>query len=307
LGGLGIETHFAKIRNAQAKIIERTFGKVNTMFSRFLFGYRGPNVVQRPEELRDQIRRGEIMTYEEWTVLFEKFIREVLNREECDGKVHLGRSADEVWDSEYPQAVETGAVRRVSDDALSLFCRKVSGDFKIKGNGIWDNALNAWYWGDWMVAHIGRPVYMRRSRNDVSESAYVFDCETEQLLGIASYRTTVASLAKTDEQRETLRDALATQARVKKDLERTYKRPTHSIDIVSARAKAAQVLAEARGYVPSETKPEPAAITLTAADVALAQHRAQESVGTADLSVLVDPKRKRESVDPWEYFAASAG
>jgi hypothetical protein len=80
LGLLGITPHFALPYNAQAKIIERTFLKNKELFSKHMTGYRGGNVIERPEKLADEIKNSAIMKIEDFIKLFDDFIINCLNK-----------------------------------------------------------------------------------------------------------------------------------------------------------------------------------------------------------------------------------
>ena len=58
LDELNVKVHFALPYNAQTKPIERDFLKIKELLSKHCVGYRGGNVVERPEKLakRNQSR-----------------------------------------------------------------------------------------------------------------------------------------------------------------------------------------------------------------------------------------------------------
>jgi hypothetical protein len=134
LGLLGIAHHFSLPYNAQAKTIERDFLKNKNFFSKHMPGYRGGHVKERPEKLKDEIRAGDILPWKEFKALFDSFITDVLNRMPSEGKALRGASPDELWQRERTEE------RRVSPDALKLFCMRTSKALTIGRNGVRDSA-----------------------------------------------------------------------------------------------------------------------------------------------------------------------
>jgi hypothetical protein len=92
------------------------------------------------------------------------------------GRVHCGRSRDEVWNQEFE------GLKRVSEEALRLYRFRVSGEFTIRRNGIYDSKLRDYYYGVWCEGNEGRRVYLRRNPKRYQE-AWVFDAKTDEYLG----------------------------------------------------------------------------------------------------------------------------
>jgi hypothetical protein len=201
MGGLGIQTHFAAPYNARAKVIERQFRECNSSFSRFCPGYRGPSTTKKPEALKSQVAKGNLLHWQQYCDLFDKFMNDVRPHEQCFGRVHKGRTLEAVWIEEYPKACSEGLVRFVEPQALALFCRKAV-TAKIGRNGVRYGALDCWYWGEWMYAHTGETVDLWLDRDDVREPAWVLKAGTvDQFLGEATAMVAVAALAKSDEEK----------------------------------------------------------------------------------------------------------
>jgi len=299
-GELKIKVHFAKPYNAQAKIIERTFSKVNEMFARFMPGYRGPNVVQRPESL-SAISDGALLTYDDYCEQFDRFVSEVLNREVSNGKALAGRCPDEVWDAEYPASCDQGLVRRVTPDAMAMFTCRTTNPLTIRGNGVSGAGLPCYYYADWMVAHIGRKVYLRRPMADASAPAYVFDAETKALLGVADQVKQTAAICMTEDQELTLREALKRQAEQKKAIAESARIPDiDRSDTLEFRVAATRLINKSRGYTPVESHSEPSIIATTRADIDLANLKHHDDLGRA--IEVQTPGKKKARIDPGLYY-----
>lgn len=203
---LNITTHFAIPYNAQAKTIERTFLKIKEWLSKHCEGYRGGNVKERPEKLAMEIKTGKILDYEDFKAILNDFILNVLNKMPSNGKVLQGKSPDDQWNLESP------IKRAVTKDALRLFCMRTTRPLTIGRNGVKDSALDVTYWSEWMVGAKGRKVYMRRDVNDFND-AWMFDAENDEYLGNASIAGTVPALAKSEIDKQALKDAMAAKKR----------------------------------------------------------------------------------------------
>ena len=142
LAELNIDVHFALPYNAQTKPIERDFLKVKSLLSKHCVGYRGGNVVERPEKLTEEIKKGKILPFEKFKEIFDDFILHVLNKRPSQGKNLNGLSPDQLFDNEYTEKTTP------SKDALKLFCMRTSNTYTIGRNGINDRKLGIFYWAD---------------------------------------------------------------------------------------------------------------------------------------------------------------
>lgn len=156
LAELNVDVHFALPYNAQTKPIERDFLKIKELLSKHCVGYRGGNVVERPEKLAKEIKDGKIIPFEKFKEIFDDFIINILNKRPSQGKNHNGLSPNELFNQEFKEKITT------SRDALKLFCMRTSRTFTIGRNGIKDNELGITYWADWMISKTGLKVYNLR-------------------------------------------------------------------------------------------------------------------------------------------------
>ncbi len=86
LTALGVNPHFAIPYNAQAKPIERQFGKFKSWFSKRFLTYRGGNVVERPEILQERVKAGQVVAFEDLKVALNDFIEDLFNNYPSSGK-----------------------------------------------------------------------------------------------------------------------------------------------------------------------------------------------------------------------------
>jgi len=203
---LGIKVQFALPYNPQSKPIERDFRKVKEWFAKLLPGYRGGNVLERPEKLVREIKAGSILSFEEYKPLFDRFITEVLNRMPSRGKALNGLSPDELWNQENP-------VKKTADkDSLKLCCMRTSKTMVIGRHGIRDGEFGVNYFDEWLWKHPKESVYLRRDPRDFNE-AWVFNAKTHEYMGKAFINKQVAAFAETPIEKETLKQAIAIKRR----------------------------------------------------------------------------------------------
>ena len=213
---IGVNVHFALPYNAQTKPVERDFLKIKTFLSKGFVGYRGGKITERPEKLRNEIKNGKIMQFNEFKPLFDDFIKNFLNKKPSKGKALKGRCPDEAWAEEF-------AVKKViAKDALKLFCMRTSRNVSIGRNGVYDSQLQLTYWDEWMICEKGRKVFLRRDINAYQE-AWVFDAKTEEYLGKANANHAVSFLAKTNIEKAEYKKALEQKNKEKKILKNYVK------------------------------------------------------------------------------------
>src|SRR5574344_440861 len=211
LKNLGITVHFAQPYNGQTKPVERDFLKVKTYLSKNMIGYRGGKITERPEKLKNEIKTGKIMQFDDFKMMFDDFIVNILNKMPSNGKVLQGKCPDELWAEEFK-------VKKVlRKDALKLFCMRTSKNVSIGRNGIYDSQLQISYWDEWMINEKGRKVFIRRDINAYQE-AWVFDAATEAFLGKASASENSSFMAETKIEKAQYKKALENKNREKKIL-----------------------------------------------------------------------------------------
>jgi hypothetical protein len=217
LMNLGVRPHFALPYNAQTKPIERDFLKFKTWFSKRFPGYRGGDVVERPEGLQAKVRGGQLMEYSELKELLAVFIDEIFNNMPSQGKVLKGRTPNQLWAEEFRNK------REVRRDALKLFCMRSSTTCSIRRNGLYDSKYEVTYEAEWMNGYRGTKVYWRRAPDKMQE-IWVFDAENNAYIGSAYMKESIDFLAETDVQKSKLQEQMAQkrrdERRVKEELKK---------------------------------------------------------------------------------------
>ena len=311
--GLNIETVFAWPYNAQSKPIERDFLRNKEWLSKHAVGYRGGNVVERPESLNKRIGENAIETLDELRELFDVFVTEVINRSVVGSGYRAGNCPDQIWDDEAQTAADNGLLRSVTRDALKLFCARASGTMTVGRNGVRDADLGCDYWADWMFAHKGRKVYMRRDPKQ-HESAWVFDTATDDFLGAADLVQAVPALARTDVERGQLQEAIRLKRRAGK-IARVYARADVNPSLrekVANLVTVTRAINESRGYTPADQPAVRPTVILTDMDRVVAQEAAMAGRGKSIARKLgiSDISSESNTIDPLAAYypikAASA-
>lgn len=276
LGELNVEAHFALPYNAQTKTIERDFCTIKSLLSKHCVGYRGGNVVERPEKLAKEVKENKLMQFEDFKKVFDDFIVNVLNKRESKGKNLNGKSRNELFHAEFKEKVVP------SKDALKLFCMRTSRNFTIKRNGIKDGQLDIRYWADWLVSKTGKKVYMRRDIQNHSE-AWVFDAENEEFLGKVEAVKSVPALYANEISKDDFKVSLSIKKRSKKIAE-SYLADVQTIGIEE------QIDNYKALYLNETSEPNPVVTKLanTNMDKVIRKNKQLESVGKGDLSVFAD-------------------
>ena len=284
---LNVNVHFALPYNAQTKPVERDFLKIKELLSKHCVGYRGGNVVERPEKLAKEIKDGKIMKFEDFKELFDKTIINILNKKPSKGKNLNGRCPDDLFYKEYKEKIVT------SKDALKLFCSRTSNTYTISKNGVKDGKLQTTYWADWMIHKKGMKVYLRRDIKNYKE-AWVFNAENDEFIGKAEAFKSVAALYAPEVSKEEFEAAMATKKRNIK-LAKSYIKQNKEI---SAEEKYKNYETAYQSVEREYKKPvKVSKIANTSMDKAIQKNKDMESYGKADLSIFLNkeepPKKKK--------------
>lgn len=282
LGELNVNVHFALPYNAQTKPIERDFLKIKELLSKHCVGYRGGNVVERPEKLAKEIKAGKIIPFEQFKEIFDDFVINVLNKRPSRGKNHEGLSPDQLFNQECAEVI------KVESDALKLFCTRTSKNYTIRRNGIKDNELGITYWADWMISKTGLKVYLRRDIQNF-KVAWVFRADNNAFIGKVTAVKAVAALHADEISKEAFKDAMAIKKRSLK-IAKSYIKQTREI---SLEEKCANYKA-AYASVEKEIKPKVSRIANTNMDKVIRKSKEMDAFGRQDLSMLLDENKPQE-------------
>ena len=286
---LNVNVHFALPYNAQTKPVERDFLKIKELLSKHCVGYRGGNVVERPEKLAKEIKDGKIMKFEDFKELFDKTIINILNKRPSNGKNLNGRCPDDLFYEEYKEKIVT------SKDALKLFCSRTSNTYTISKNGVKDGKLQTTYWADWMIHKKGMKVYLRRDIKNYKE-AWVFNAENDEFIGKAEAFKSVAALYAPEVSKEEFEAAMATKKRNIK-VAKSYIKQNKEI---SAMEKYQNYETAYQSVEREYKKPvKVSKIANTTMDKAIQKNKDMESYGKADLSIFL-PEKEKKKFYHWE-------
>lgn len=284
LAELNIDVHFALPYNAQTKPIERDFLKIKELLSKHCVGYRGGNVVERPEKLAKEIKSGKIMRFEDFKQLFDNYILNVLNKRPSQGTNLKGLCPDELFYSEFKEKITT------TKGALKLFCMRTSKDFTIRRNGIKDTALGITYWADWMISKMGLRVYLRRDIEDYKE-AWVFRCDNDEFIGTVNAVKAVAALHANKVSKEEFKEAMS----IKKRNFKTTKSYTKNTMEISPQEKYENYKA-AYNSIEKDFKADVkiSKIANTNMDKAVRKKKEQKTSANIDLSIFLKKENEQE-------------
>lgn len=167
---LGVNLIFAKVRNAQAKVVERAHRIIKEQFCRGQYGYCGGNITERPEILKSSIKKGDIETEAELRELFSDYADNVFNVAEYGGgeAKYKGMTAIDVWNS----SISETSVRKADEDVLNLLLLRNNGFQKVKRNGVYIpyHGEKIWYYDKNLTwNYIGKEVCVRYDNNDLSQ------------------------------------------------------------------------------------------------------------------------------------------
>jgi hypothetical protein len=298
---LGIRVHFAQPYNAQSKTVERRFLITKEWFSKALPGYRGGNVVERPEILESEIKAGRLVSMAKLTELYNLYITEVYNVLPSQGKILRGESPDAYFAAHAPKP------RMIRAEALKMFCTRVTAGKGAEGivigrNGVVDSELKLTYWAEWMVAYKGSRVYLRRDV-EAYEDAWVFDSKTDAYLGRALLVESINAVVRGGIQKAVLKERLAAKKREEKAMrafaeEGDRPSPEETLRFLAAGAKAL-------GGTPAAL-PAPKEVELTEMDAVLAKDRQDAQAGRGEVSKAPRPAKPARQIFTFAFEREAA-
>ena len=283
LDKLNVQVHFAKPYNAQTKPIERDFNTIKNIMSKHCIGYRGGNVVERPEKLLKEIKAGKLYTIDKFREIFNSFIIEVLNKKPSEGINTKGKSRDQVFEDDFTEKIVT------SREALKLFCMRTSKNYTIARNGIIDRSLDITYWADWMVSKMKTKVYLRRDPKNYKE-AWVFKADNDEFLGKCKVIKAVPALYANEISKEEFQEAMAIKQRSLKAT-KAYLKGLKTIPF----EEQCENYKIAYAQVNKELKPHVTRLANTEMDKVIQKNKEMEAYGKYDMSMFLNdekPKKK---------------
>lgn len=204
---LGIETHWAIVENARAKVIERAFKEVVERFSKFFPTYCGRNQDERPDVLEERLKKPKKygMGLAEFRNIFGDWIRTVFNKLPSQGKGREGECPDQTY-------MRTRLPVRTADpEVMQLFFMRSSNPLRIGRNGIrWKK--EEYYHPD-MALWKGKMVYIRY-REEEPEKIWLYDTsdrylgEAKRIAAMPAISASAEEIAKEQERKAVERKAV---------------------------------------------------------------------------------------------------
>ena len=279
---LKVSVSFALPYNAQTKPIERDFEKIKELLSKHCQGYRGGNVVERPEKLADEIKQNNILNFDEFKELFDNYIVNIINKRTLTGRFE-GKYPDKIFNEEFKEKVV------VSNQALKLFCMRTSRNYTVGRNGLQDRQLGITYWSDWMIHNTGLKVYLRRDPKNYKE-AWAFKVDNDEFVGTATAVDAVAALHANEVSKEEFKTALEIKKRNIK-LTKSYIKKTREISITEKYENLKTAYAQVEKEV---NPPRVNVIANTPMDDAVRKKKEMEEYGKQDLSGLLSVTKQEK-------------
>lgn len=160
---LKIETNFAIVENARAKVVEREFRNIVEWFSKPFPTYCGRNAKERPEDLEKKLKQPKKygVGLEEFKQIFNDWVLNVFNKQVSQGAGREGECPDETF-------MRTRLPMRTADPSvMRLFFMRSTNPFKIGRNGVSFKG-NEYYMKD-SILKKGQAVYVRYNEENLDK------------------------------------------------------------------------------------------------------------------------------------------
>jgi len=279
---LDIKMHFAIVRNARAKIIERQFLNIKNGFDRLFSTFKGGSVAEKPESLKGRLKRGDVIAWDDFKTLATEYLEKVFSGIRSDGKHLGGQSPAEAWNT---LIVQREPMRSVSVETASMLTTRIATG-RIGPRGFHLAEMKCTWWAEWMPTHKGKSVVLRYDPEDL-RIAWCY-AEDGQLLGEAELVLAVNAMVSHGDAigKEQVMEGVARKKREEKILKELFPeiKTTDAMESVKALVTAVAT--------PEINRPN-GATQLTKHDHDAKEITAEHKRGKADLSVLVplpDPK-----------------
>ena len=229
---LGIDFHTALVRNARAKIIERTFLTVKEEFSKLFEAYTGGNTQERPERLK-YIEKdpNKLTVLADFTGFVKQYLEGEYNHRANDGIGMHGMTPNQAFKK---YLVEQ---RKASPDVLNLMLLRSTRLQKVQRAGVKLTFYGKDIWfldPELMTNHFGEKVYVRYDPSSL-ESVRIYD-ENDRYILTASQDKELSYFASKEEVAAKMKEQ-----RQYKNIIAAYKKDkgikaTEALDLVMERA-----------------------------------------------------------------------
>lgn len=213
---LGIKMTNARVRNGRAKIVERVFREVKENFSKLFLSYTGGNVLEKPERLKDILKKGGGVDVIKLNEYVQTWVDGYYNKKPHNGSGMNGMCPDEVW------AKNLIRQRVAGSDELNLMLMRSTRMQKVGRLGVSLNISGEKfnYWdADFINNYQGQKVYVRYDPLNLSE-VRVYDENDKYITSVKCELDTVCEYgANVDE----LKTAIQKIHAVKRNTKMYYK------------------------------------------------------------------------------------
>lgn len=165
---LGIQVHFAEVKNARAKPIERQFEEMKNKFDRLWPTFKGGNAVEKPDRLKSILQHpSQVPAFQDVAESLNHWYESVFPRFVCKGKTHRGRTRAAVLEADF--AIH-GPLPALSPDTAAMLVTKMARG-RIDRRGFRIASLGVCWWADeWMPEAKGREVVVRYDPDDLRQA-----------------------------------------------------------------------------------------------------------------------------------------
>jgi hypothetical protein len=144
-----VRVNLANAYRGQSKPVERDFGIIEADFNKHLPGYTGRNTSEKPESLKPAIKRGALLSFEQFAEAFGSYLELEFHRKPCHGKALAGRSRAQAWQDEF------AGNRMLAADDLDLLRRERTKPQAVRRGAITVDGIR--WTGDWMARFESTP------------------------------------------------------------------------------------------------------------------------------------------------------
>lgn len=286
---LGFRMHFAVVKNARAKVIERQFLVIKNSFDKLFSSYKGGSVAEKPQKLKEVLKAGTYPTFEDFKAKVDTYLKDIFVNLPCQGAHHKGQTRAQLFKAKMS---ERAPMRSVSREAASMLTTRTSRG-RIHHRGFRLVELDCWYWAEFMPVHKGREVVLRYDPEDL-RIAWLY-AEDGSLLGEASLVHAVEALASHDDavSKAQIAEGQARKKRERKMLSELF--PTATKDESTELLEALRV-----GLGRTEIDPRQGPLQVTTHDRDFAALQAESRLGVQDITGLFTEPATKKPLVAWE-------
>lgn len=214
---LGIKMTNAIVRNAKAKIIERRFLDVKNRLSRLFDSYTGGSVVEKPEQLKQVLKQGNIVDDAEFTKIVNEVLEYCFNYDVYNGSVSKdkGKRKIDIYNEYLTEK------REAAEEDLNLMLMRSSRAKKVTRRGVTLDISGKkldYYNDELLMNWQGKQVYFRYDPENLS-SVRVYDLDNRYITTAGCGNKTVANYGSSKEQiSEAMREVRKQEKLVKEAL-----------------------------------------------------------------------------------------